>query len=94
MKRTDMQIAEDMLRHRHERLTIAEIAAATGSSTGTVSCLFGRARTAGIESSNAVNVGVDTWEFIPVTLADIKRRSRELPVNRHWADVECRVKLG
>ena len=89
-----MQTVDDMLHHRHDGLTTAEIAAATGSSTGTVSCLLGRARTAWIESRTAVNVGVDTWEFIPVTLADIKRRSRELPVNRHWADVECRVKLG
>ena len=48
MRRTDMQIMEDILRHRHDGLTIAEIAAATGSSTGTVSSLLGRARTAGI----------------------------------------------
>ena len=43
-----MQILEDMLRHRHHGLTIAGIAAATGSLTGTVSQFLGRARTAGI----------------------------------------------
>ena len=48
MRRTDMQTVVDILRHRHDGLTIAEIAAATGRSTGTVSCLLGRARTAGI----------------------------------------------
>ena len=41
-----MQIMEDMLRHRHDGLTIAEIAAATGSSTGTVSHILERTRTA------------------------------------------------
>ena len=43
-----MQIMEDMLRHRHDGLAIAEIAAATGSSTGTVSHILERARSAGI----------------------------------------------
>ena len=45
-------------------------------------------------SRNSVNVGVDAWDFMPVTLAGIERRARELPVNLHWADVERRVKLG
>ena len=48
MRRTDMQMIEDMLRHRHDGLTIAEIAAATGRSTGAVSQILARARTAGI----------------------------------------------
>lgn len=39
-------------------------------------------------SRNAVNVGVDVWDFRPVRIADIQRRARKLPVNRHWADVE------
>jgi len=39
-------------------------------------------------SRNAVNVGVDVWDFAPVRVADIQRRTRTLPVNKHWRDVE------
>lgn len=32
-------------------------------------------------SWNAVNTGVDVWDFRPATLEDIKKRSKTLPVN-------------
>ena len=43
-----MQTVEDKLHHRHDGLTIAAIASATGSSTGTNSHYLNWARTAGI----------------------------------------------
>ena len=49
-----MQIMEDMLRHRHDGLTIAEIATATGSSTGTVSHILERALCAGPSAPRTV----------------------------------------
>ena len=54
--------------------------------------LFGHVHQRWLGSRNAVNVGVDVWDFMPVTIADIERRARKLPVNRHWADVERGVK--
>lgn len=56
--------------------------------------LFGHVHQHWPGSRNSVNVGVDVWDFMPVTLADIERRARELPVNRHWADVEHGTKPG
>ena len=56
--------------------------------------LFGHVHQRWPGSRNSVNVGVDAWDFMPVTLAGIERRARDLPVNLHWADVERRVKLG
>ena len=50
--------------------------------------LFGHVHQHWTGSRNSVNVGVDVWDYSPVTIADINRRARELPVNRHWTDVE------
>jgi calcineurin-like phosphoesterase family protein len=50
--------------------------------------LFGHVHDNWRGSRNAVNVGVDVWDFRPVQAADILRRARMLPVNKHWADVE------
>ena len=49
MRRTDMGSVKDILRHRHDGLTIAEIAAATGRSTGAISRLLSAASNAGID---------------------------------------------
>ncbi|WP_347918983.1 hypothetical protein [Paracoccus marcusii] len=35
-----------------------------------------------------MNVGVDVWNFRPVTLPEIERRAAKLPVNAHWDQVE------
>jgi calcineurin-like phosphoesterase family protein len=50
--------------------------------------LFGHVHDQWAGSRNAVNVGVDQWEFMPVTIEDIARRAKALPENKHWADVE------
>ena len=50
--------------------------------------IFGQVHGQCLGSRNSVNAGVDVWDCMPVTLADIERCARELPVNRHWADVE------
>ena len=50
--------------------------------------IFGHVHGRWMGSRNAVNAGVDVWEFRPVRIADIQRRARKLPVNKHWADVE------
>ncbi|MDT8853447.1 metallophosphoesterase [Paracoccaceae bacterium Fryx2] len=50
--------------------------------------VFGHVHNNWLGSRNAVNVGVDVWNFRPVQAADILRRARTLPVNRHWSDVE------
>lgn len=39
-------------------------------------------------SHNAVNVGVDVWGCVPITIKDIERRAQTLPERMHWADVE------
>lgn len=43
-------------------------------------------------SANAVNVGVDVWDFAPVSLRDAAARGRSLPVNTHWQDAKPRAK--
>lgn len=39
-------------------------------------------------SWNSVNVGVDVWDFMPITFDNIVRRAKKLPPNKHWGDVE------
>lgn len=41
-------------------------------------------------SRNAVNVGVDQWNFMPVSFDQLARRAKSLPENKHWSDVERR----
>lgn len=43
-------------------------------------------------SSNAVNVGVDVWDYAPVSAREAAARARSLPPNRHWQDAEPRAK--
>lgn len=54
--------------------------------------IFGHVHNNWTGSRNAVNVGVDVWDYMPVTIADIERRARKLAPNKHWADVEHRAK--
>lgn len=39
-------------------------------------------------SRNSVNVGVDVFDFRPVTLSEVLDRAKLLPVNAHWDEVE------
>lgn len=50
--------------------------------------LFGHVHNQWEGSRNAVNVGVDQWDFRPVSFAEIAQRAQRLAVNKHWADVE------
>ena len=50
--------------------------------------LFGHVHQNWRGSRNSVNVGVDVWNFRPVTLPEIERRAAELSVNAHWDQVE------
>ncbi|WP_449043443.1 metallophosphoesterase [Paracoccus versutus] len=50
--------------------------------------LFGHVHQNWRGSRNSVNVGVDVWNFRPVTLPEILRRAAKLPVNAHWDQVE------
>ena len=54
--------------------------------------MFGHVHNNWQGSRNAVNVGVDQWDFMPVRFGDITRRARSLPINKHWTDVEHNVK--
>jgi calcineurin-like phosphoesterase family protein len=53
--------------------------------------LFGHVHAHWPGSRNSVNVGVDLWDFRPVSAQDAAARARTLPVNKHWADVEPRT---
>lgn len=55
--------------------------------------VFGHVHNSWLGSRNAVNVGVDAWDYMPATMRDIERRARKLPVNQHRADVERGVKI-
>lgn len=52
--------------------------------------LFGHVHNNWKGSNNSVNVGVDVWDFMPVSFNDIARRAKTLPKNKHWDDVEPR----
>jgi calcineurin-like phosphoesterase family protein len=39
-----------------------------------------------------VNVGVDVWDFMPVSFNEIVTRAKKLPKNKHWNDVEPRAR--
>lgn len=55
--------------------------------------LFGHVHKNWEGSRNSINVGVDVWDFRPVTLPEIERRAAQLPINAHWNQVEPRSKL-
>lgn len=50
--------------------------------------LFGHVHQSWQGSRNSVNIGVDVWDFRPVTLPEITRRAAGLPVNPLWDQVE------
>ncbi|MDZ7823552.1 MAG: metallophosphoesterase [Ahrensia sp.] len=50
--------------------------------------LFGHVHDTWMGSRNAINVGVDLWDFMPVRIDDIARFGADLPLNKHWHDVE------
>lgn len=50
--------------------------------------LFGHVHDQWPGSRNAVNVGVDMWDFKPVRADAILARAKTLQPNKHWADVE------
>lgn len=50
--------------------------------------LFGHVHQNWPGTRNSVNVGVDMWDFRPVTLPEIEARAATLPVNKHWDEVE------
>lgn len=52
--------------------------------------LFGHVHQNWQGSRNSVNVGVDVWEFRPVTVREIEDRAKKLPINAHWHQVEPR----
>jgi calcineurin-like phosphoesterase family protein len=53
--------------------------------------LFGHTHGNWRGSANAVNVGVDVWDYGPVTFREAEQRAKGLPPNRHWKDVEPRA---
>jgi len=50
--------------------------------------LFGHVHGNWPGSRNSVNVGVDCWNFQPVTLKQVMERAETLPVNPLWSTVE------
>lgn len=56
--------------------------------------IFGHVHSQWYGTRNAVNVGVDVWNYTPVALPDIVGRTRKLLANKHWADVEHGQKEG
>jgi len=50
--------------------------------------LFGHVHEAWRGSRNCINVGVDVWDFKPVTIRQAMKRGSHLPVNPLWSDVE------
>jgi calcineurin-like phosphoesterase family protein len=55
--------------------------------------MFGHVHNNWAGSRNAVNVGVDQWDFTPVRFEDIARRAKKLPQNKHWIDVEHKAEI-
>lgn len=52
--------------------------------------LFGHVHGHWTGTRNAVNVGVDVWDFRPVSWHKAAARARGQPVNRHWTDAAPR----
>jgi calcineurin-like phosphoesterase family protein len=55
--------------------------------------LFGHVHDQWMGSRNAVNVGMDVWGYVPVSLREIEQRAKTLPENLHWSDVERGVEF-
>lgn len=56
--------------------------------------LFGHVHQNWAGSRNSVNVGVDLWEFRPVSVDDIAERAQSLPINPLWDVLEPGCPLG
>lgn len=67
-----MQSVDDTMRHRHGGPTIAEIGAAMGSSTGTVSYHLGRVRTTG--NGWPLTNGMGSQELLDAIYSDPQSR--------------------
>lgn len=50
--------------------------------------LFGHVHGSWQGSASSVNVGIDVWDFSPVTASEAALRARRLPRHKHWGDVE------
>ena len=50
--------------------------------------MFGHVHNNWLGSRNAINVGVDVWDFMPVSFEQVAERASELPPNKHLVDVE------
>jgi calcineurin-like phosphoesterase family protein len=50
--------------------------------------MFGHVHNTWLGSRNAVNVGVDVWDFMPVSFEQVAERASELPLNKHLVYVE------
>lgn len=50
--------------------------------------LFGHVHTNWRGADNQVSVGVDCWDFVPVTRSDVLRRAVSLPENNVWRGME------
>lgn len=50
--------------------------------------LFGHVHQNWAGTRNSINVGVDLWDFRPISVSKIQERAAHLPVNKHWDEVE------
>lgn len=55
--------------------------------------LFGHVHNNWAGSRNSINLGVDLWDFRPVTGDEVVARARTLPVNPIWQHVEPGINL-
>ena len=82
------------LRDQEIRVTLCHYPMLTwsGARRGAIQ-LFGHVHNNWSGSRNSVNVGVDCWDFRPVTLPEILNRASRLPVNPLWSKVEPRTEI-
>ena len=82
------------IRDQGTRVTLCHYPMLTwgGARRGSIQ-VFGHVHNQWPGSRNSVNVGVDFWDFRPVTLPEILRRASGLPVNPLWSTVEPRTEI-
>lgn len=56
--------------------------------------LFGHVHDQWQGTRNSVNVGVDVWGYVPVSIREIEQRAKTLPENLHWSDVERGIEFA
>ncbi|SOC13636.1 hypothetical protein [Rhodobacter maris] len=54
--------------------------------------LFGHVHGHWQGSVNSLNLGVDVWDYRPVTIVEAARRATSLPKHEHWKDVKPRAR--